>query len=147
MKNDVSPGERSFVITEKKLYHPTMVSPLNPSSTPHRSDIPSPAFFSLLAEQHLLAAMIELFHRSLMAESRFRLNHIEAASRRMEQRSADLKRKQNLARQEEIIEEIEILNSHNEKSKAMALLEEAKRDETIDPYQYEQEYLLIIKEF
>lgn len=71
--------------------------------------IPPPAFFSLLAEQHLLAAMIELFHRSLMAESRFRLNHIEAASRRMEQRSADLKRKQNLARQEEIIEEIEAI--------------------------------------
>jgi F-type H+-transporting ATPase subunit gamma len=47
-------------------------------------NIPPPASFSLLAEQHLLAAMIELFHRSLMAESRFRLNHIEAASRRLE---------------------------------------------------------------
>lgn len=48
---------------------------------------------------------------------------------------------------EEVIQEVETLNAHNEKSKAMALLEEAKRDETIDPYQYEQEYLLIIKEF
>jgi F-type H+-transporting ATPase subunit gamma len=71
--------------------------------------IPPPAFFSLLAEQHLLAAMIELFHRSLMAESRFRLNHIEGASQRMERRSTELKRKQNLARQEEIIEEIEAI--------------------------------------
>ena len=66
-------------------------------------------FFALLAEQHLLAAIIELFHRSLMAESRFRLNHIEGASRRMERRSTELKRKRNLARQEEIIEEIEAI--------------------------------------
>jgi F-type H+-transporting ATPase subunit gamma len=44
-----------------------------------------------------------------MAESRFRLNHIEGASQRMERRSTELKRKQNLARQEEIIEEIEAI--------------------------------------
>lgn len=68
-----------------------------------------PTFYSLLAEQHLLAAMIELFHRSLMAENRFRLNHIEGASQRMERRVTKLKRKRNLARQEEIIEEIEAI--------------------------------------
>ena len=44
-----------------------------------------------------------------MAESRFRLNHIEGASRRMERRITELKRKQTLARQEEIIEEIEAI--------------------------------------
>lgn len=68
----------------------------------------SPAdFFAQLAEQHLLAAITEVFNRSLMAESRFRLNHIEGASHRMERRAAELKRIQTLARQEEIIEEIE----------------------------------------
>lgn len=49
--------------------------------------------------------------------------------------------------QEEIIQEIETFNVKNDKSKAMALLEQAKRDGLIDQYQYEQEYLLIIKEF
>ena len=77
---------------------------------PHLNITPA-AFFDQLAEQHLLAAITELFHRSLMAESRFRLNHIEGASRRMERRSTELKRKQALARQEEIIEEIEAILS------------------------------------
>lgn len=80
-----------------------------PPLFPPLLNMPPPAFFALLAEQHLLAAIIELFHRSLMAESRFRLNHIEGASQRMERRTTELKRKQNLARQEEIIEEIEAI--------------------------------------
>ena len=66
-------------------------------------------FYAQLAEQHLLAAINEVFHRSLMAENRFRLNHIEGASHRMERRIDELKRKQTLARQEEIIEEIEAI--------------------------------------
>jgi len=80
-----------------------------PTSFPPLLNMSPPAFFAYLAEQHLLAAIIEIFHRSLMAESRFRLNHIEGASRRMERRTTELKRKQNLARQEEIIEEIEAI--------------------------------------
>jgi F-type H+-transporting ATPase subunit gamma len=106
------------------LYHdPDSVEPLSrilapldgqprhtpPPLFPPLLNLAPPAFFSLLAEQHLLAAMIELFHRSLMAESRFRLNHIEAASQRLERNCRELKRKQNLARQEEIIEEIEAI--------------------------------------
>ncbi|MDD5285237.1 MAG: F0F1 ATP synthase subunit gamma [Desulfuromonadaceae bacterium] len=75
---------------------------------PHLNISPE-AFLAQLAEQHLLAAITEVFHRSLMAESRFRLSHIEGASRRMERRITELKRKQTLARQEEIIEEIEAI--------------------------------------
>lgn len=79
-----------------------------PIFPPHLTLSP-PVFFSQLAEQHLLAALTEVFHLSLMAESRFRLSHIEGASRRMERRITELKRKQTLARQEEIIEEIEAI--------------------------------------
>ncbi|MDD2850821.1 MAG: F0F1 ATP synthase subunit gamma [Desulfuromonadaceae bacterium] len=75
---------------------------------PHLNLAPE-AFFAQLTDQHLLAAITEVFHRSLMAESHFRLNHIEGASRRMERRTTELKRKQTLARQEEIIEEIEAI--------------------------------------
>lgn len=77
---------------------------------PHLNLAPE-AFFAQLTEQHLLAAITEVFHRSLMAETHFRLNHIEGASRRMERRTTELKRKQTLARQEEIIEEIEAILS------------------------------------
>lgn len=78
------------------------------SFQPHLNLAPA-EFFAQLTEQHLLAAITEVFHRSLMAESRFRLNHIDGASRRMERRAAELKRKQSLVRQEEIIEEIEAI--------------------------------------
>lgn len=67
------------------------------------------AFYANVTEQHLLASITELFHRSLMAESRFRLNHIEGASHRIERRADELKRKQSMVRQEEIIEEIEAI--------------------------------------
>jgi len=76
---------------------------------PPQLNIAPSAFFAQLTEQHLLAAITEVFHRSLMSESHFRLNHIEGASRRMERRTGELKRKQTLARQEEIIEEIEAI--------------------------------------
>lgn len=75
---------------------------------PHLNMAP-PAFYAELAEQHLLAAMIEVFHRSLMAESRYRLNHIEGSSRRMKRRCEELMRKRNQVRQEEIVEEIEAI--------------------------------------
>lgn len=80
----------------------------SPIFPPHLTLSP-PIFFAQLAEQHLLASITEVFHRSLMAESRFRLSHIEGASRRMERRITELKRTQTLARQEEIIEEIEAI--------------------------------------
>lgn len=84
-----------------------MDNPMN-KFPPHLNLTPE-TFFAQLTDQHLLAAITEVFHRSLMAESHFRLNHIEGASRRMERRATELKRKQTLARQEEIIEEIEAI--------------------------------------
>ncbi|NTV49574.1 MAG: F0F1 ATP synthase subunit gamma [Geobacteraceae bacterium] len=82
-----------------------------PEDFPPHLNITPAAFFAHLTEQHLLAAITEVFHRSLMSENHFRLNHIEGASRRMERRTGELKRKQTLARQEEIIEEIEAILS------------------------------------
>lgn len=88
---------------------PQAQQPLPSAGFPPLLQIPPAALYARLAEQHLLAALLELFHRSLMAESRFRLNHIEGASRRMTRRSEELRRKQAAARQEEIIEEIEAI--------------------------------------
>lgn len=67
------------------------------------------AFYSQLAGHYLFAALHEMFYQSLMAENRQRQRHIDNAARRMDQKIAGLNLKLNEARQEEIIEEIEIL--------------------------------------
>ena len=66
-------------------------------------------FLSGLAEQHLFAALHELLYSSLMAENQRRVEHMDAAVRRLERRSAELWQKRNVLRQEEITEEIEVI--------------------------------------
>lgn len=58
---------------------------------------------------YLFAALHEMFFRSLMAENQQRQRHLDNAARRLDQKIADLNLKRNVARQEEIIEEIETL--------------------------------------
>lgn len=65
-------------------------------------------FGALLA--HFLWAMLHAsFYGSLMAENRRRLQHMEGAIRRLEERTDGLQRKVQMLRQEEITEEIEII--------------------------------------
>lgn len=87
----------------KQAHRPSL-----PNFPPHLN-IPPATFAAQLTEQYLLASLTGVFQRSLMAECRFRLNHIEGSSSRLDRRTADLKRKQLLLRQEEIIEEIEAI--------------------------------------
>ncbi|MBX3318973.1 MAG: F0F1 ATP synthase subunit gamma, partial [Nitrospira sp.] len=58
---------------------------------------------------YLFSILHEIFYSALMAESRARLAHLEAALRRLEGNRAEMLRKRNLLRQEEITEEIEVL--------------------------------------
>lgn len=62
-----------------------------------------------LAEQYLFAALHGVFYDSLMVENSWRLQHMDDALRRLEQRMTELKLKRNLLRQEEITEEIEVI--------------------------------------
>jgi F-type H+-transporting ATPase subunit gamma len=62
-----------------------------------------------LIEQYLFAALHELLYSSLMAENQRRMQQMDAAVRRLEKNSADLLRKRNISRQEEITEEIEVI--------------------------------------
>lgn len=66
-------------------------------------------FLSQLTDQFLYAALHEVFYASLMAENRKRLEHMDNAIRRMEKDEAKLRLRYNALRQEEIIEEIEII--------------------------------------
>lgn len=66
-------------------------------------------FLSQLTDQYLFAVLHEVFYASLMAENRKRLEHMDSAIRRMEKDQAKLRLRYNALRQEEIIEEIEII--------------------------------------
>jgi F-type H+-transporting ATPase subunit gamma len=66
-------------------------------------------FVSGLAEHYLFAALHELLYSSLIAENQRRMQHLNAAVQRLERTSAELLRKRNILRQEEITDEIEVI--------------------------------------
>jgi F-type H+-transporting ATPase subunit gamma len=69
-----------------------------------------PAEFLLdLSYHYLFAVLHEILYTSLMAESRQRLAHLEGAIQHMDEQSEELHRRSNVLRQEEIIEEIEVI--------------------------------------
>lgn len=66
-------------------------------------------FLALLTSQYLYAVLHEVFYASMMAENRKRLEHMDGSIRRLEKDEARLRMRCNALRQEEIIEEIEII--------------------------------------
>jgi len=66
-------------------------------------------FLTDLTDHHLLAALYEILYTSLMVENRRRLTHLEGAVNHLDNESAQLARQCNALRQEEIIEEIEVI--------------------------------------
>ncbi len=76
----------------------------------------SPREFLLeLTEHYLFAALHEMLYTSLMMENHYRVAHLEGAVKNLDEKSAELTRQYNALRQEDIIEEIEVLllNSAN----------------------------------
>ena len=70
----------------------------------------SPAKFLIeLTEQYLLAAMHAMLYTSLMAENHNRVTHLEGAVKHLDNKSDELARQCSALRQEEIIEEIEVI--------------------------------------
>jgi len=66
-------------------------------------------FLTELSEQYLLAVLHEILYTSLMAENYKRVTHLEGAVKHMDEESEKLARQCNALRQEEIIEEIEVI--------------------------------------
>ncbi|WP_226648267.1 F0F1 ATP synthase subunit gamma [Microbulbifer variabilis] len=65
--------------------------------------------FTELLEQYLFTALNEILYVSLMAENQHRIQHLAGAIRHLDHRLESLRQKQNQLRQEEIIEEIEVI--------------------------------------
>jgi F-type H+-transporting ATPase subunit gamma len=66
-------------------------------------------FLVQLSDHYLFAALHEILYTSLIEESRNRVTHLEGAVRRLDEDSLELARQCNALRQEEIIEEIEVI--------------------------------------
>ena len=67
------------------------------------------AFLAELIDHYLFAALHEMMYVSLMAENLRRVRHLEGAVRHLDDKSATLQHQSNALRQEEIIEEIEVI--------------------------------------
>ena len=95
----------------------------HPASEPFHDYLDRPPLFSLppvlnleptdflieLSDHYLFAALHEIFYASLMAENRRRVRHLEGAVKHLDEESDALRRQSNARRQEEIIEEIEVI--------------------------------------
>lgn len=66
-------------------------------------------FLAELIDHYLFAALHQILYLSLMAENQQRVQHLEGAVHHLEDKSADLLHRSNVLRQEEIIEEIEVI--------------------------------------
>jgi F-type H+-transporting ATPase subunit gamma len=76
---------------------------------PPRLQLPPEHFYKALIDHYLFAVFYEMFYTSLMAEHYRRVQHLEGAIDRLEQRAEELGKKRNMLRQEEITEEIEVI--------------------------------------
>jgi len=66
-------------------------------------------FLVELTDHYLLASLHEMLYSSLMVENHHRVAHLEGAVKHLDDKSAELARQCNTLRQEEIIEEIEVI--------------------------------------
>ena len=66
-------------------------------------------FLLELSYHYLFVVLYEILYTSLMTECHQRMTHLKGAVKRMDEQSEELHRQGNTLRQEEIIEEIEVI--------------------------------------
>lgn len=91
------PPFREFSDTTPRFTHPPVVN------------FPASDLLLEVADQFLFAALHAMLYNSLMAENYHRVSHLERAVRRLDDRSEQMAQQSNKLRQEEIIEEIEVI--------------------------------------
>ena len=98
-------------IVTKRLLPPFQQFPLEPPPFPHppQLNLPPRTLLAELTEHYLFAALHEMLYTSLNAENHKRVTHLEGAVKHLDDQSDTLTRQYNHLRQEEIIEEIEVI--------------------------------------
>jgi F-type H+-transporting ATPase subunit gamma len=115
---------RGYLLGLTALYHDHETEAINVRRLLPMPDLPRPArefsfppllnfapvqLLPKLVDQYLYAVLHEVLYSSLLAENQRRLTHMDSAMRRIENDLAQLGIKYNALRQEEIIEEIEVI--------------------------------------
>ena len=111
---------RTLASPEAAIPELPLLEPLLPPFEAHRGQSPPPGFAPLLnlaprdfllelGEQYLFVALHAMLCESLLAESERRVRHLDGAVRHLEEQLATLQRRVQTLRQEEIIEEIEVI--------------------------------------
>ena len=80
-----------------------------PFSHPPQLNVRPEEFCRDLLDRYLFSTLHETLYLSLMAENQRRVTHLEGAVQQLDDKAADLLRRSNTLRQEEITEEIEII--------------------------------------
>mgnify|MGYP001079559792 CR=1 FL=1 len=105
-----------FHENNRRLIKAKSVMPPDLSEAPGKKHRISPILYlppeKLLREildQYVFVLLSDIAHRSLSAENQYRAQHLTGAIRKLDDATADLNRKYHMQRQEEIIEEIEVI--------------------------------------
>jgi len=98
-------------IVMQRLLPPFRFLPGRPPRFAHPPllNLPPRELLAGLADHYLFAALHQMLYTSLMVENRHRVAHLEGAVRHLDDESAELAQRCNALRQEEIIEEIEVI--------------------------------------
>ena len=81
----------------------------SPLSMPPVLNIEPAQFFLELSDQYLFAALHAILDTSMMTENNDRVRHLDGAVRHIDDQAEELARQSNALRQEEIVEEIEVI--------------------------------------
>lgn len=116
---------RRGALALKAIYHgvtgagvvvETLLPPLHrqvaatvPFTLPALLNLSPEQFLLELADHHLFAVLHHALYASLMAENRRRMSHLDAATQHLDEKTEDLLRRCNALRQEDVIEEIEVI--------------------------------------
>jgi len=98
------------LITERLLppFKETLNKKINYSNPP-LLNLTTQEFFLDLTEHYLFNSLHRIMYVSLMIENQHRIQHLENATHHLDDKTEELKHKINALRQEEIIEEIEVI--------------------------------------
>lgn len=98
-------------IVVKRLLPPFEMMPHKPPSFAHPPilNLSAEELLAKLSEHYLFASLHEMLYTALAAENYNRVTHLEGAVKQLDDKSAKLGRQCNALRQEEIIEEIEVI--------------------------------------
>lgn len=106
----ISHTEQADITQEQLLpaFQTQKQQPAN-SQTPPLLNLTPQAFFLGISEHYLFSSLHDKLYSSLLAENHRRVAHLEGAIQHLNNKSEQLARKLNTLRQEEIIEEIEVI--------------------------------------